>query len=46
MDYQWKMSFDPGTTKQFQEEFLGRKLRETSHRTILFNNTAVCETSS
>ena len=42
---QWKMNFNPDTTKQAQEVIFSRKLK-TVHPPLLFNNASVTRTSS
>ena len=43
---QWKMNFNPDTTKQAQEVIFSRKLEKTVHPPLLFNNASVTRTSS
>ena len=43
---QWKMNFDPDTTKQAQEVIFSRKLKKKFHPPLLFNNISVTRTSS
>ena len=39
--YIWKMSFNPDLNKQAQEVIISRKLNESSHPKIVFNNALV-----
>ena len=39
--YQWKMSFNPGRTKQTQEIIFSRKKNATTHPPLFFNNSEV-----
>ena len=43
---QWKMNFNPDTTKQAQEVIFSRKVKKTVHPPLLFNNASVTRTSS
>ena len=43
---QWKINFNPDTTKQAQEVIFSRKLKKTVHPPLLFNNASVTRTSS
>ena len=43
---QWKMNFNPDTTKQAQEVIFSRKVKKTVHPPLLFNNATVTRTSS
>ena len=43
---QWKMNFNPDTTKQVQEVIFSRKLKKTVHPPLLFNNASVTRISS
>ena len=36
--YQWKMIFNPDTSKQAQEVILSRKVKVTAHLQLAFNN--------
>ena len=43
---QWRMNFNPDTTKQAQEVIFSRKVKKTVHPPLLFNNASVTRTSS
>ena len=43
---QWKMNFNPDTTKQAQEVIFSRKSKKKVHPPLLFNNASVTRTSS
>ena len=43
---QWKMKFNPDTTKQAQEVIFSCKVKKTVHPPLLFNNASVTRTSS
>ena len=43
---QFKMNFDPDTTKQAQEVIFSRKLKKKFHPPLLFKNISVTRTSS
>ena len=43
---QWKMNFNPDTTKQAQEVIFSCKVKKTVHPPVLFNNACVSRTSS
>ena len=45
-DTQWKMNFNPDTTKQAQKVIFRRKLKKIVHPPLLFNNVSVTRTSS
>ena len=45
-DFQWKMSFRPGPSKQAQEVIFSRKMKKLSHPSLIFNNNNVLQTSS
>ena len=40
--YQWKMIFNPDTSKQAQEVILSRKVKVTAHLQLAFNNNPAC----
>ena len=42
---QWKMTFNPGPTKQAQEIIFSRKTSQRNHRGLMFNNSIVNVTS-
>ena len=42
---QWKMNFNPDTTKQVQEVVFSRKVKKKVHLPLLFNNASVTWTS-
>ena len=42
--FQWKMSFNPGPSKQAQEVIFSRKIRK--HPSLVFDNNNVLQTSS
>ena len=44
--FQWKMSFNPDTTKQAQEMIFSSKAKEIYHPLFVFNNTSVSQSSS
>ena len=44
--YQWKMSFNPDSTKQAQEVIFSRKLKKPFHPSIKFDNVPVQNASS
>ena len=44
--YQWKMDFNPDTSKQAQEVLFSRKVKVTAHPQLVFNNNPVHETST
>ena len=39
--YQWKMNFNPDTSKQAQEVLFSRKVKVTAHPQLVFNNNPV-----
>ena len=43
---QWKMNFNPDSTKQAQEVIFSRKVKKTVHPPLLFHNASVTRTSS
>ena len=43
---QWKMNFNPDTTKQAKEVIFSRKMKKTVHPPLLFNNASFTRTSS
>ena len=43
---QWKMSFNPGISKQPQEVIFSSKLKKTPHPPLIFNSNQVNKTSS
>ena len=43
--YQWKMSFNPGPSKQAQEVISSRKIKKPSQPVLIFNNNHVIQTS-
>ena len=45
-DFQWKMSFSPGPSKQAQEVIFSRKMKKLPHPSLIFNNNNVLQTSS
>ena len=42
--FQWKMSFNPGPSKQAQEIIFSRKTKKISHPSLRFNNSIVSQT--
>ena len=44
--FQWKMSFNPGPSKQAQEVIFSRKLKKLPHLSLVFKNNNVLQTSS
>ena len=44
--YQWKINFNPDTSKQAQEVLFGRILKVTVHPQLVFNNNPVHETAT
>ena len=42
--YQWKMNFNPDTSKQAQEVIFNRIVKVTAHRQLVFNYNPVHET--
>ena len=44
--YQWKMNFNPDTSKQAQEVLFSRKVKVTAHPQLVFNNNPVHETAT
>ena len=44
--YQWKINFNPDTSKQVQEVLFGRMLKVTAHPQLVFNNNPVHETAT
>ena len=43
---QWKMSFNPGISKQGQEVIFSSKLKKAPHPPLIFNSNQVNKTSS
>ena len=43
--YQWKMSFNPDSSKQAQEVIFSRKIKKPNHPELIFNNIPVNQTS-
>ena len=43
--YQWKMSFNPDSSKQAQEVIFSRKIKKPNHPELIFNNILVNQTS-
>ena len=43
--FQWKMSFNPGPSKQVQEIIFTRQIKKVAHRPIFFNNKLVQQVS-
>ena len=41
--FQWKMSFNPGHSKQAQEVIFSRKLQKSTHPTLSLNNNALTQ---
>ena len=41
--FQWKMTFNPDSSKQTQEIIFSRKLEEVAHPPLLFNNKNVSQ---
>ena len=39
--FQWKMSFNPDTSKQAQEVIFSPKLQKSTHLTLSFSNNTV-----
>ena len=44
--FQWKMNFNPDSTKQAHEVIFSRKTKEIYHPPLVFNNTNVSQSSS
>ena len=44
--YQWKMSFNPDTSKKAQEVIFSRNINVTAHPQLVFNNNPVHEISN
>ena len=44
--YQWKMNFNPDTSKQAQEVLFSRKVKVTAHPQLVSNNNPVHETAT
>ena len=44
--FQWKMSFNPDTSKQAQEDIFIRKIKKLPHPSWIFNNNNALQTSS
>ena len=44
--YQWKMSFNPDSSKQAQEVIFSRETKKEYHPTLAFNNNDLSETNS
>ena len=44
--YQWKMNFNPDTSKQAQKVLFSRKVKVTAHPQLVFNNNPVYETAA
>ena len=44
--YQWKMKFNPDTSKQAQEAIYIHKIKVTAHPQLVFNNNPAHETST
>ena len=44
--YQWKINFNPGTSKQAQEVLFSGKVKVTAHPQLVFNNNPVHETQT
>ena len=43
--YQWKMSFNPDSSKQAQEVIFSRKIKKLNHPELIFDNIPVNQTS-
>ena len=43
---QWKINFNPDTSKQVQEVTFSRKLQKTNHNQVFFNHNSVKEVPS
>ena len=43
---QWKMNFNPDSSRQAQEVILSRKLQKTSHNQVYFNHNSVKQVPS
>ena len=44
--FQWKMSFNPDTSKQAQEDIFSRKIKQLPHPPWVFNNNNALQTFS
>ena len=44
--FQWKMSFNPGPSKQAQEVIFSQKLKKATHPPLVFNNANVSQRKS
>ena len=44
--YQWKMNFNPDTSKQAQEAIYSHNIKVTAHPQLVFNNNPAHETST
>ena len=44
--FQWKMIFNPDASKQAQEVIFSRKIKKTTHLSMVFNNAIVSQTNS
>ena len=44
--YQWKINFNPDTSKQTQEVLFSHKVKVTAHPRLVFTNNPVCETTT
>ena len=44
--FQWKMIFNPDASKQAQEVIFNRKIKKTTHLSMVFNNAIVSQTNS
>ena len=44
--YQWKMNFNPDTSKQAQDIIFSCKVKVTAHPQLVFNNNPVHETAT
>ena len=44
--FQWKMTFNPGRSKQAQEIIFSRKLKKATHPPLLFNSNYVSQVNS
>ena len=44
--FQWKMNFNPDSTKQAHEVIFSRKAIEIYHPPLVFDNTSVSQSSS
>ena len=44
--FQWKMSFNPDSSKKAQNVIFSRKLKKMPHSPLVFNNDNICQCTS